>query len=294
MSPSSRRGKAANAGSSYEIGVYVHDLRSRRTTRLVPEGVHAGQVSDPDLSGDGRHLAFSASVRSPGGWLSQVFVHDFDTGRTVLVSRASEETKGNGESYDPSISDDGRHVAFTSTATNLTDSFGKPRSRVYVHDLRQETTEAVSGGEGFAFEPAISGDGRHVSFASVVPGEGVTGRESQVYVRDLQAATTALVSRESGKDGAPAEGFSTDPAISRDGRYVSFASDAGEPQQPQVRQRQGHLRARRGRSEDGAREQGIRPRDLIGTKAGRGRCARARTGGAGICGVAYAAAAPPE
>ena len=236
----SARQVTGGSAVEYELGVYVHDLRTRRTVRLVPDsavGVRAGQVSDPDLSGDGRRIVFSASVPSPVGRLSQVFVHDFDTGRTVLASSPNgpERAKGNGESYDPSISDDGRYVAFTSTATNLIDDFGKPRSRVYVRDMRRETTELVSVGgvkggpraDGFAFEPAISGDGRRVAFASVVPGGGgATGRESQVFLRDLPAATTELISRESGEGGAAAEGFSTDPAISRDGRYVSFVSDA--------------------------------------------------------------------
>jgi Tol biopolymer transport system component len=224
----------------FELGVYVHDLRTRRTVQLAPDstsGIRAGEASDPDLSGDGRRIAFSASVPSPVGRLSQVFVHDFGTGRTVLASspNGARGEKGNGESYDPAISDDGRHVAFTSTATNLIDDFGRPRSRVYVRDLSRETTELASVGgvkggpqaDGFAFEPAISGDGRRIAFASVVPGGGgATGREAQVYLRDFGAATTELVSRKSGEDGSAATGFSTDPAISRDGRYVSFTSDA--------------------------------------------------------------------
>ena len=207
---------ARETSGESELGAYVHDVRTRRTIRVVPDsasGVRAGQVSDPDLSGDGRRVAFSASVPSPTGRLAQVFIHDLDTGRTVSVSK-----NGNGESYDPSISDDGFRVAFASTVTN---------SRVFVRDLRKRTTKLVSAGEEFAFEPAISGDGRHVAFASVAPDDGTAiGRKSQVFMHDLDAAKTQLVSRESGEEGAAGNGFSTDPTISRDGRHVSFVSDA--------------------------------------------------------------------
>jgi Tol biopolymer transport system component len=228
----SSRQVTGTAGGPFELGVYVHDLRTRKTARLHPNptsGVRAGQASDPDLSGDGRYLAFSGSVPSPAGRLSQVFVHDFDTGRTTLVSSPNgvRGVKGNGESYDPAISADGHHVAFASTATNLISNPGRPRSRVYVRDLKLKTTELVSNTGAFAFEPAISEDGGRVAYASVtLSGKEETGRDAQVFLRDLGSGTTTLISRESGEDGSPSDGFSTDPAISSDGRFVSFVSDA--------------------------------------------------------------------
>jgi Tol biopolymer transport system component len=222
---------------SYRLGVLVHDLRTGRTSALEMTGPGSGRdASEPKISADGRYVAFTSTARSASGGPSRVLVHDMRTGTNVFASRADgpDGAIANGESYEPQISADGRYVAFTSTARNLGGA-GPSQSRVFVRDIRAGRTLLVSVPQGksrpstqaFAFEPAISADGRFVAFASVVPGgRGATGRQSQVFVRDLERGTTALVSRKSGENGAPSRGFSSDPAISRDGRYVTFTSDA--------------------------------------------------------------------
>jgi Tol biopolymer transport system component len=227
-----RRGRSY----SYEVGVFVHDLRTGKTAPLRVAGPNAGRdASEPQISGDGRYVAFTSTIRSGGG-PSRVYVQDVETGKMTLISRADGPggKAARGESYEPQITSDGRYVAFTSTAPELGGGAGPGRARIFVRDLRQGKTElaSVPGGESlpakaFAFEPAISGNGRFVAFASVVPGRsGISGRASQVYVRDMQSGTTALVSRESGGDGASSKGFSSAPSISADGRFVAFTSDA--------------------------------------------------------------------
>src|SRR5205814_1263965 len=106
--------------------VFVHDRRTRRTERVSVDsaGTQAdGASASPALSADGRFVAFSSSATNlvPGDTNGQadVFVHDRRTGTTERVSVDSAGTGANGWSERPSISADGRFVAFCSYATNL-------------------------------------------------------------------------------------------------------------------------------------------------------------------------------
>jgi Tol biopolymer transport system component len=219
---------------SFELGVFVHDLHTHATITLEVGGPNAGRdASEPQMSADGRYVAFTSTARSGGG-PSRVYVHELGTGRTSLVSREDgpRGKAANGESYEPQISDDGRYVAFTSTAPALGAGAGPGHARIFVRDLRTGSTRVASDpnnkglpANAFAFEPAMSGDGRFVAFASVTPVAG-GGHDARVFVRDLESGKTELVSRKSGGDGAPSKGFSSAPSISRDGRYVVFTSDA--------------------------------------------------------------------
>jgi Tol biopolymer transport system component len=145
-----------------------------------------------------------------------VFVRDMQTGTITLVSRRSASEGGgpaDGASQDPAISVDGRFVAFESNAANLsTDDDPAVIQDVYVRDLQAQTTtlvgrqSAADGGDGAddtTFDPAISADGRFVAFdtfADNLSAEDTGSRD--VFVRDVVAQTTTLVSRES---AAPAE-----------------------------------------------------------------------------------------
>jgi Tol biopolymer transport system component len=155
---------------------------------------------------------------------------------TVLVSRAGLKGKGgDGNSIEPSISADGRYVAFASRAGNLVPGPKAGKREIYVKDLKTGKVTLVSragGAEGAiaefsAYSPSISADGRYVAFASFAKNLGPEASgESQVYVRDLLAETTTLVSRTSGPSGAVADGGSSEPSISADGRKVAFSSSA--------------------------------------------------------------------
>jgi Tol biopolymer transport system component len=167
-----------------------------------------------------------------------VFVRDQVMGTTERVSLSASGEQGNGDSVLPSISPDGRFVAFTSYASNLVPDDTNERGDVFVRDRTAGTTERVSlsseGAEGHTEEkflpagqfPSISADGRFIAFSSyakdLIPGG--TKFAPNVYVRDRVMKTTELISVTD--TGAPGNSSSQDPSISADGRFVAFQSYA--------------------------------------------------------------------
>jgi len=164
--------------------------------------------------------------------VSDVFVRDLETGSTERVSVSSTGVQGNDESRDPSISADGRYVAYWSHATNLVPGDTNDYADVFVFD--RQTAAVVrasvdSGGAqatGHSFFPALSADGRFVAFQSGASNlvAGDANAITDVFVRDLVAGSTERASLGSG--GAEANGESDLPSISADGRYVAFESVA--------------------------------------------------------------------
>ena len=226
--------------------VFLRDTQGGSTT-LVSRATGAsgakanGPSWSPDVSSDGRYVTFVSSAPNLVGGDTKaavdVFVRDLDAGTTTLVSRATGATgtKGDGESTDPAISSDGRYVTFVSSAANLVGGDTNAATDVFVRDLDAGTTTLVSRasgvtgtkGDGESADPAISNDGRHVAFGSSAANlvDGDTNG-ADVFVRDLEAATTTLVSRASGVTGAKGDGDSASPDISGNGRHVTFDSHA--------------------------------------------------------------------
>lgn len=240
------------SGYNYD-DVFVRDHGSSPpTTTLVSRasdsaglpGAQTNQASYPtSISPDGRFVVFTSSASNlavgdtNGG--KDVFVRDRDpdadgdltenNATTTLVSRATGVgPPAGGRSDNGQISADGRHVAFFSEATDLV--AGGQNGGVFVRDLAANTTVAVSRPDGAGpslggEDPSISADGRYVAFTG--PSDllgGVAPPSSRVFVRDLVAATTALVSLAG--DGSAADGLSRRPALSADGRFVAFESNA--------------------------------------------------------------------
>jgi cold shock CspA family protein len=148
------------------------------------------------------------------------------------VSVASDGRQANGDSEAPSISSNGRIVAFISDATNLVSGDTNGAQDVFVHDLDTGTTERVSvatagtQGNDDCFSLSLSADGRFVAFGSYASNlvANDTNTVIDVFVHDRNTATTERVSIAS--DGTEANDESFSPAISSDGRFVAFQSDA--------------------------------------------------------------------
>ncbi len=190
---------------------------------------------------NGRFIAFSSTGSLVAGVTgSHVYVHDRQTGQPSLVSRdnsSSAVIQGNGLSNTPSISDDGRFVAFVSQATNLLGPAvpAVVAGQVYVRDTQTNQTSLVSRdntgvvvpGNAPSSTPTISADGRFVAFVSSSTNlvSGVTAG-THVYIRDTQTSQTSLVSRDNSGGLVPGNAPSSTPSISEDGRFVAFVSQA--------------------------------------------------------------------
>ena len=191
----------------------------------------------PSISADGRYVAFQSYagnlVAGDGNPFQDVFVRDRRTGVTEIVSRSTTGTAGNGDSISPSISGDGRYVAFASAATNLLPPGQDTNSSwdVFVRDrltgitARASVDEAGGNSDGHSTSPSISADGRFVAFESnatdLVPGDG--NGTDDVFLRDLLESTTARISAIGAVEG---NGRSLHPAISADGLSLAFYSYA--------------------------------------------------------------------
>jgi Tol biopolymer transport system component len=152
----------------------------------------------------------------------------------VLVSRSSEGEQAGDYSTFPSISDDGRYVAFISGADNLVpgDSNGEPDTFVHDRETRETTRVSVANDGSQADEgvgwttQSISGDGRYVVFSSASE-QLVSGDDNEahdIFVHDRETGETSRVSVAS--DGSQANGFSMSAGIFGNGRYVTFESGA--------------------------------------------------------------------
>ena len=221
--------------------IYLRDLAAG-TTRLVSRtaaGTAPKASSEmPAISADGRRVAFTsgatdldAAVKDDNGY-DDVYVRDLAAGTTALVSGSS--AAGDGASVDPSISADGARIAFSSTAIDLDPDDKDLYLDVYVRDVGAASPRLISRRtDGTKFQhnsstPSISADGRRVAFQTDAPLDTAADFdvELDVYVRDVAAGTTALVSRADGAGGAKGDGRSRRPVISADGTAVAFRTSA--------------------------------------------------------------------
>lgn len=201
-----------------------------------------GASSEGAITPNGRYVAYVTSARNVvpndlNGSAADVILRDVRDGVTTLVSVNRLGTgSGNGASRDPSVSENGRWVVFTSVADDLVANDANGAEDVFVRDLTLGTTTLVSvkqDGSGSATGPSgtasISSNGRWVSFSSVaedlVSNDG-NGQED-VFVRDLQTGTTTLVSidRQGSSSGT---GRSFGPVLTPGGRTVAFVSNAND------------------------------------------------------------------
>jgi Ca2+-binding RTX toxin-like protein len=218
--------------------IFVRDLLTNTTTHVSVDSA-GNQQNDrsftPSISGDGRFVTFSsfASNLVPGDTNNNedIFVRDLSTNTTTLVSVSSSGDRANDYSEFPSISANGRFVAFRSFATNLVPGDNN-KGDIFVRDLLSNTTTLVSvssngdRANAFSSSGSISANGQFVAFSSRADNlvSDDTSFSGDIFVRDLSTNTTTRVSVDSA--GNQGNRTSYIPSISADGRFVAFSSDA--------------------------------------------------------------------
>jgi hypothetical protein len=260
----------------------VFDTPGNTETTLIdvtPTGVAGDRNSlQPVISGNGRYVAFASSATtltsSDLNNKQDIFVRDLLTSTTRVASVAKTTgAQGNADSQTPSISADGRYVAFASLSDNLVVGDANLVSDIFVYDMNAPVGVPVvslisvpgNGGAGTdpssvsfrlgSVNPSISADGRYIAFSSLLnnltagdavgqasPGDANNAVDVFVRDRDVAAtgvmdtpgnASTVLVSVNSfGYQTAPLLSVSSTaasniyPAISGNGRFIAFPSDA--------------------------------------------------------------------
>ena len=231
--------------------VYVLDLTTGQVTlESVGPGASPGngESVSPDISQDGRYVVFESAAGNltdtpfPSG-VFHVFLRDREKGTTRLLTTNANGEPANGLSGNPVISADGTAVAFESVSTDLIATHESTRSTVGIYLIqlpsglrtRLDVTSAGRASVGPSASPAISADGRFSAFVSKV--DLTCGQASacvtepsdkngiaDIYLRDTQTGTTKRVTRS--YSGGDPDGPSYDPAISGDGRHLTFVSEA--------------------------------------------------------------------
>ena len=223
------------AGDTTRRDIFVRDRETQRTENLT-FGAN-GRSENPSISADGRFVVFESEARNIEGAIpffvsevfppTNIFVYDRDTDTTELLTPGTTR-----DSRFPSISADGRFVAFSSLADNLVpgDTNGT-RVDIFVYDRQTSTTEILTAGANsdtsFVFNtlaagPSISADGQFVAFQSgasnLVAGD-TNGSGIDIFLYDRNADSIERLT--TGGNGA-----SRRASISNDGRFVAFESTA--------------------------------------------------------------------
>ncbi len=228
--------------------IFVYDRNTASTVRVSVSSSGADSNNHclhAAISGDGRFVVFVSAATSlssdDSNSLSDVFLHDRDPdqngvfdenyGSTVRISASGSSLLANSSNF-PSISRNGQYVAYSSADATLVAGDTNGVSDIFVYSRQSGTTERVSvasngqQSDGESMFTSLSEDGRYVAFISTASNlvSDDSNVKADVFVRDRVAATTLRASLSN--SGAQAGGASTNPVISSDGRYVSFATEA--------------------------------------------------------------------
>lgn len=213
-----------------------HSPGSTVRVSVSSAGIQAdGPSSMPAISASGRFVAFvseaSNLVEGDSNSLPDIFVHDRLSGLTERVSLSSQGAQAEAASYAPSISGDGRYVAFYSAAGNLVDGDDNLLYDVFVRDRQAGSTRRLSlgqgGSDGNGISPSISADGRFVAFISTAR---LSSRDHNstpdVYLHDLHTGATEWVT-DSGEPQPYPNPYSDpwNPVVSAAGDFVAFTSE---------------------------------------------------------------------
>lgn len=228
----------SNPGYSAESGgLYIYDLKTRRTWQVDRDvgGKPAnGSSHSPSFSGDGRYLAFvfKGSGLGDSSLYSQVYLYDLQAATLQRVTQGMEGGGANADVHTPVLSQDGRFLAFTTAADNLVPGDRNRQEDVFLFDRIVASTQLISLSPGLvqadrsSQDAALAAAGDILAYrslaTSLVPGD--TNGTWDIFVFDRLNNTLELASLSSA--GTAADGPSSQPSLSADGRYLAFVSAA--------------------------------------------------------------------
>jgi len=195
-----------------------------------------GDCYDPEMTPEGRYVVYTSQASNlafgDNNGASDIFVRDRVQGVTELISMNTAGAIGNGASFSPSISNNGRYVAFASEATNLGPGDTNNVADIFVRDRVAGTTTRITfsnwgeEADDGSMTPCISGDGRIIAYSSLATNlvAGDHDMYYDIYVYDSAVATTE---RASATDiGGESYGDCFDPNLNYTGTLVLFESNA--------------------------------------------------------------------
>lgn len=200
-------------------------------------------TTSPEMSLDGRWIAFSSDatnlVSGDTNGVADIFLRDIATGVTTRVSVTSTKAQANGASYSPSLSVDGRWLAFASLATNLVSGDTNGVADIFLRDLKSGTTKRLSvstvgtQADGPSNSPFVSLFGEYVTFESEAANlaAGDTNDTSDAFIRDVKAKKTARIAPPAIAEDLPLQEtiWTSHARISYEGRYVAYHRGAKRP-----------------------------------------------------------------
>jgi len=234
---------AGDTNGTADLFVRDRDLGSNDRVTVATDGTHSNSFQvgvGARISNDGRYVVFDSVASSlvPGdtnGTLD-VFLRDRVQHTTERVNLGPGGEQANGDSRWPSLSADGRYVAFASWATNLSPDDTNDSSDIFVWERLtgtlqrvNETSVGVPANQS-SIEPAISDDGRYVTFTSSATNlaPDAESGDAQVYLKDrlVGSLNRISVSSEGVKANGPSHNSAYHPVINADGRRIVFLSSA--------------------------------------------------------------------
>ncbi len=239
--------QVADVNESEDIFVYDRKTRTTNRVSISNSGIDPNSHSfSPSISSDGRFVAFASQATNliPGdvNGVSDIFVFDQETQSVQAISVSSIGDASNGQNSAPSVSSDGRLIAFASEASNLVPEDNNDASDVFVFDLGTFSIARVSindlGEEGnsSSFAPFVGADGRFVTFLSRADNltAGINNLATNAYVYDRQVGTLSRIGISSFGEEPNSDIEPVAVPISSDGRTIVFASRASnlDPGQP--------------------------------------------------------------
>jgi Tol biopolymer transport system component len=237
---------ASDLAAGDENSVYDVFLLDRKTGEMrilsqaedgTPGNGHS-YVYGASLSANGRYATFYSDATNlvPGDLNNRVdvFFVDVKTGRISLVSGAQDGTFGDGDSLDPSLSPNGRYVAFHSNSTDLVPGVDNGQYQIYEWDRKTGALHHASpsflGGPGNddSYDPVVSSNGASVAFysdATDLSDGADTNSRPDVFLYDFRTGTMTRLSDTT--EGNQGTGYSYECSISQSGRLVVFYTDSG-------------------------------------------------------------------